>query len=114
MKFVAFDGKIFNTMEECAHYEERSIRFYDSWGNQIFPITIDDTAPIDYIYCGSVDALRAYDEQMGTGFHHSIDSNGWWYWNDDNGEWMDFVEELDCLKHRVNTMEEVFKKMHMN
>lgn len=130
MKFIADDGKIFDTMEECEEHEKmcgigkeiaqlwyNNVITYSDGGRQTEPDSeVNDT----YNYLKEVyDIMSDCDESAFIDIHYSYNEwmkireyfdeeygidipaeNGLWRYDNDNYEWVNFKEELKTFKEK--------------
>ena len=124
MKFVADDGKIFDTMEECEKYEENSglcweitrifydeITMYNHIGKQIEPQE-EPTITTAHDYLDKVEKLLNCEcfyliiphyidwPQIQAFLHNEYGINlpptsGEWHWDDCGGRWESYEEMCD-------------------
>lgn len=123
MKFVADDGTVFDTMEECQEYEnnndasyvkeliQKYITLYDSFGRELtlidtptylndFNIAFCNDAlyiKIDSFIDDEYSVVRDYfEEEYGTEFPCY---SGIWRYDDSNIEWRRLSDEIDELMY---------------
>lgn len=124
MKFIADDGTVFDTMEECQEYEENSdanyvkeliqkyITLYDSFGRELTiidtPTYLDDfndtfCRDACYIKVNSLidDEYSVVRDYFFNEYGACLPSySGIWCYDDSDNEWCRLSDEIDELMYR--------------
>lgn len=99
MKFVAEDGKMFETAEECLAYEESisPVLAFDRYGNRV-----ENLASACYIYASKAN-MAAARKELGT----VAKEEGWYIYNTVDETWQTPPVYNSCVRRYAEAVEEL-------
>ena len=99
--YVANDGTVFTTEDECKNYESAAMKAWNKWGKEI-SIQWDNIASlypdIYYIHLKHKEQVRRFAlEVKATLCSTCPDTTGRWYWCEVREGWFNLDEEYERL-----------------
>lgn len=126
--YMADDGTLFDSYEECIKYEDIKIReaakgqlrFYD----YSFQIIADETLSEEkapqglsdcyYLFIGNEATIRLLDE-IGYLANCSVPKKiGYWYYDSKENRWISITKKITKLKNELNTLKNTLKNLEVH